>query len=238
MMAAPTDNLYVTGLPAGSDEGRIREVFSAYGGAVSSVRILPANASKTDVAAMVRMETADQAKHLIEHVNGTVPNGLDGVLNIKAANSGGYGGGKGKGGWDSWTPWSMEAQWMFMMQMKGKVGKGKGKGYGGDFKGKGFGKGRGLSDFAAEKKVWVGNLPEAVTFRELQAHFNTIGAAKFALVMKGKGAGTGGVAFATAEEATEAIAKLNGSELMGEKIVVDVWTKKEQEPAVPPEAIA
>lgn len=234
MMAAPTDNLYVTGLPAGSDEGRIREVFSAYGGAVSSVRILPANATKTDVAAMVRMENADQAKYLIENVNGTAPNGMDAVLSIKPANSGGYGG-KGKGGWNSWAPWSMEAQWMFMMQMKGKVGKGKGKGFGGG-PGKGFGKGRGLSDFTADKKVWVGNLPEAVTFRELQAHFNTIGAAKFALVMKGKGAGTGGVAFATAEEATEAIAKLNGSELMGAQIVVDVWTKKEQEPAVPANA--
>ncbi len=41
-----------------------------------------------------------------------------------------------------------------------------------------------------------------VTFRELQAHFP---GSKFATVMSGKGAGTGGVAFGTPEEATAAI---------------------------------
>merc|ERR1719160_2455871 len=94
-------------------------------------------------------------------------------------------------------------------------------------KGKGWGKGKGggLSSFPAEKKVWIGNLPEeGVTFRELQAHFP---GCKFATVMKGKGAGTGGVAFGTPEEATNAIATLNGSTFAGVTIVVDVWTKKE-----------
>merc|ERR1719183_1241685 len=97
--------------------------------------------------------------------------------------------------------------------------------------GKGFGKGKGnsgLRSFPAEKKVWIGGLPETgVTFRELQAHFP---GSKFATVMTGKGAGTGGVAFATAEEATAAIATLNGSTLAGATILVDVWTKREDEP--------
>merc|ERR1719181_1723531 len=93
------------------------------------------------------------------------------------------------------------------------------------YKGKGKGWGQGLISFPAEKKVWIGGLPEeGVTFRELQAHFP---GSKFATVMKGKGAGTGGVAFATAEEAAEAVKKLNGSELKGHKLVVDTWTKKE-----------
>merc|ERR1719168_484719 len=113
----------------------------------------------------------------------------------------------------------MEAQWMFMMQIKGK-----GKGCG-----KGFGKGKGLRSFPAEKKVWVGGLPETVTYQELQAHFP---GSKFATVMKGKGAGTGGVAYATAEEAAEALKTLNGSVLAGSTLIVDVWTKKEDsEPA-------
>merc|ERR1719316_286278 len=94
-------------------------------------------------------------------------------------------------------------------------GKGKGKGWGG-----------GLSDFPSERKVWVGGIPEGVTFKELQAHFSSIGACKFATVMKGKAAGTGGVAFATAEEATTAVQMLNGSMLGGAQIQVDVWTKK------------
>merc|ERR1719163_1950537 len=94
-------------------------------------------------------------------------------------------------------------------------------------KGKGKGWGSGLSSFPAEKKVWIGGLPEeGVTFRELQAHFP---GSKFAAVMKGKGAGTGGVAFATAEEATAAIQTLNGSSLGDATLFVDVWTKKEKE---------
>merc|ERR1719253_861978 len=100
--------------------------------------------------------------------------------------------------------------------------------YYGKGKGKGWGSG-GLRSFPAEKKIWIGGIPEeGVTYKELQAHFP---GCKFATVMKGKGAGTGGVAFATAEEATAAIATLNGSTLEGVTIVVDVWTKKEQEPA-------
>merc|ERR1719486_1702390 len=97
------------------------------------------------------------------------------------------------------------------------------------YKGKGKGKGGGLSSFPAERKVWIGGLPqEGVTFRELQAHFP---GCKFATVMKGKGAGTGGVAFGTPEEATAAIQTLNGSVLAGATLVVDVWTKKEPAPA-------
>merc|ERR1719163_2489676 len=94
-------------------------------------------------------------------------------------------------------------------------------------KGKGKGKNSGLSSFPAEKKVWIGGLPEeGVTFRELQAHFP---GSKFAAVMKGKALGQGGVAFGTAEEATNAIATLNGSVLGGATIVVDVWTTKEKD---------
>merc|ERR1712203_781592 len=90
--------------------------------------------------------------------------------------------------------------------------------------GKGGGKGRsGLSSFPPEKKVWIGGLAEEVTFKELKDHFPN---SKFAAVMKGKGVGTGGVAFATAEEATAAIESLNGSTLAGSTIEVDVWTKR------------
>merc|ERR1719491_802145 len=104
-----------------------------------------------------------------------------------------------------------------MMQYYGK-GYGKGGGKGGSW--------GGLSSFPAEKKVWVGGLPEeGVTFKELLAHFP---GAKFATVMKGASAGCGGVAYGSPEEAAEAIATLNGSTLAGATIVVDVWTKKEK----------
>merc|ERR1719240_939396 len=99
-------------------------------------------------------------------------------------------------------------------------------------KGKGKGKGKkksGLSTFAAEKKVWVGNIPEGTTYQELQAHFGSAGTAKFATVFTGKGKGTGGVAFAEEEEAAKAIKTLNNSTLKGAKIQVDVWQKLEKE---------
>eukprot|EP00928_Gymnodinium_smaydae_P095462 TRINITY_DN821_c0_g1_i1.p1 TRINITY_DN821_c0_g1~~TRINITY_DN821_c0_g1_i1.p1 ORF type:complete len:223 (+),score=74.19 TRINITY_DN821_c0_g1_i1:237-905(+) len=214
--------LHVTGLPAGCDEAQVKQIFSQFG-SVQSVKVLPARSDKPDSAAIVNMASSDRAKWMLENVTGKVPQGLVQPVNIKKKivnndfnkgmnMKGGMWGGKGAWG-------SMMLPWMYQSMMWAK-GKGKGKGYGG-------GQG-GLRTFPPEKKVWVGNLPEeGVTFRELQEHFP---GSKFATVMKGKGAGTGGVAFATAEEAENAIKTLNGSTLAGNTIVVDVWTKKEDEP--------
>merc|ERR1719313_2815069 len=93
-------------------------------------------------------------------------------------------------------------------------------------KGKGKRKGRGLSTFKAEKKVWVGGLPDC-TSKELHEHFKDAGA-KWTEAYGGNSKGSGGVAFKTAEEATNAISTLNGSILKGASIQVDVWTKKEK----------
>merc|ERR1719213_1437477 len=103
-----------------------------------------------------------------------------------------------------------------MMQMMMKGGKGKGKG-----------KGKSLRSFYPEKKVWIGNLPEGVGYKELHEHMKSSGA-KWVEVMKGAGKGTAGAGFGTAEEATAAISALNGSMLNGSRIEVDVWTKKEK----------
>jgi len=210
MASNANSTLHVTGLPVGATEDQVRQIFAQYG-TVASLTVLPTKPEKPDAAAIVTMGNGDQAQWLVDNVNGKAPTGCATALVIKKKiqNSWGKGFGKGYGKMDQWA-------WMQMMAYygyKGGYGKGKGKG------------GGGLSSFPAEKMVWVGGLPEeGVTFRELQAHFP---GSKFATVMKGKGAGTGGVAFATAEEATAAIASLNGSTLEGATIVVDVWTKKE-----------
>merc|ERR1719478_1563753 len=78
-----------------------------------------------------------------------------------------------------------------------------------------------LSHFPADKKVWVGDIPDGVTNRELHEHFKDAGA-KWSESYGGKSKGTGGVAFKTSEEATAAISTLNGSTLKGGTIVVDV----------------
>merc|ERR1719379_1978796 len=106
-----------------------------------------------------------------------------------------------------------------MMKMMGKMGKGKGKGGGG----------KGLNKAKPECKVWVGNLPESVGWKELEEHFKQAGKTKWVEAFKrGKGKGEGGVAYTSAEEATKAISMLNGSILGGQMIQVDVWNKKEK----------
>lgn len=211
--------LYVTGLPTGCDEDKVKDIFGKYG-PVKSVKVLPPNPQKNDVAAIVSMESPEQAKWIIDNISGTTPPGLTEPLEIKAKRQRTFDKGWGKGDGYGYMP-----PWMMMQWMQWGKGKGKGKGWGG---------GGGLSAFPAEKKVWVGGLPETVTYQELQAHFGGATKAKFATVMKGKGAGTGGIAFATPEEATEAIETLNGSILAGVSIVVDVWTKKSDTEPDPP----
>eukprot|EP00930_Biecheleria_cincta_P047190 TRINITY_DN3265_c0_g1_i3.p1 TRINITY_DN3265_c0_g1~~TRINITY_DN3265_c0_g1_i3.p1 ORF type:complete len:233 (-),score=60.01 TRINITY_DN3265_c0_g1_i3:124-822(-) len=217
-----TDNLYVTGFPVGTTEETVKTTFQQYGSVVS-VKVLSSSGDREDVACMVRMAEVEQAKWLIEHLDGNILQGMSTPVNVKparAVGSSGWGKGYGKGwggyggygGVPAGYGWPMMNPWMAYMMMKGK-----GKG----------GKGKSLRDFPAEKKVWVGNLDESVTFRDLHSHFEGVGQGRFAVVMKGKGAGTGGIAFQTKEEADEAIAKYNGTMLAGKEIQVDSWTKKE-----------
>merc|ERR1712039_525644 len=117
-------------------------------------------------------------------------------------------GGKGKGGGKSWTPVWTGFAW---------GGKGKGKS-----------KGKSLKSFDPSVKVWIGSVPEDATWKELQAHMDQAGKTKWVEVFKGKSAGTAAAAYSTAEEASAAIAALNGSVLKSSAIVCDVWEKKEK----------
>jgi len=290
MAAANTDSsLHVTGLPDGVTEEQVTQIFAQYG-TVKSVKVLPKRGDKPDIAAIIDMETAEQAQGLIDTVSGTTPTGLTAPLTIKKkmtswANQAYQAMTAAAAASESTlhvtgiTEGSSEEQITALFAQHGPVKAVKilpkredkpnqaaivemetaeaadsiiqtsptwagdmvvkkkstnwAKGYSYMYQGKGWGKGwgsgGGLRSFPAEKKIWVGGVPEeGVDFKELQAHFP---GSKFATVMKGNGAGTAGVAFETAEEATAAIQTLNGSVLGGATIVVDVWTKKEQEPA-------
>merc|ERR1719421_40938 len=99
--------------------------------------------------------------------------------------------------------------------MMGMMGKGKGKG---KAKGK-----QGLNKVKPECKVWIGNLPEGVGWKELQEHFNQAGQTAWVEAFtRGKGKGEGGAAYKSAEDAQKAISTLNGSVLGGQMIQVDV----------------
>eukprot|EP00928_Gymnodinium_smaydae_P046324 TRINITY_DN30855_c0_g1_i1.p1 TRINITY_DN30855_c0_g1~~TRINITY_DN30855_c0_g1_i1.p1 ORF type:complete len:336 (-),score=52.12 TRINITY_DN30855_c0_g1_i1:74-1081(-) len=81
----------------------------------------------------------------------------------------------------------------------------------------------------ADKQVWVGNLPPTCTYQDLLAHAKMMaGDAKWAEVYKEKGAGTGAVGFATAEDATQAIALLDGSKMGNAVIQCDAWKREKK----------
>jgi len=94
---------------------------------------------------------------------------------------------------------------------------------------KGFGKGRGkgkgknpLKSIDAECKVWVGDIPATVTWKELEAHFNQAGKTRWVEVMP---KGTGCIAYHSPEDAQNALSMLTGSDLGGQIITVDTWQK-------------
>mmetsp|Transcript_72253 Transcript_72253/g.156120 ORF Transcript_72253/g.156120 Transcript_72253/m.156120 type:complete len:108 (+) Transcript_72253:95-418(+) len=97
-------------------------------------------------------------------------------------------------------------------------------GYGG----KGKGKWRWQPPIDPTLKIWIGNLPETATWKELQELGNECGKTKWVDVFKGKGAGTGMIAYTTAEEVTAAMEALKGKEIGGNALEVDVWVKAER----------
>lgn len=76
-------------------------------------------------------------------------------------------------------------------------------------------------------KVWVGGLAEKTSKKVLTKHFADIKKPKIVdLMKKGKAV----VAYESEEDAVAAIAALNGSELDGSTLEVDVWTKPDRPP--------
>jgi len=117
-------------------------------------------------------------------------------------------GGKGKSWGKSWA--SPMQSW----------GKSFGKGWG-----KSKGKGKGKFTCKPDRKVWIGGLSKEVTRGKLVHHFKETVKPAIVEIM---GKGSACISFKTAEDAETAISVLNGSELEGKSIEVDVWTKKEK----------
>merc|ERR1712194_58010 len=84
-----------------------------------------------------------------------------------------------------------------------------------------------LGKIDAAKKVWVGGLNAKTTWKTLEKHFNELLGEKpgvTEILPKGKAC----LAFETEDAASNAIATVNGSELDGKTLEVDVWTQKEK----------
>jgi len=190
----------------------------------------------------VRFSTEEEAQQAIATLNGSTLMGKEltvdswtgpkpytnkgGMAVTGKMKKGGFGpmmGGKGKGkggGKDVSDMWNMFQMMMgssspapMPMMIMPSMG-----GMGGGGKGKSKGKGKSVH---GDKScmIYVGNLARGVEWQELKDHCKQVGTVEFVNV-NGK---SGQVRFATEEEAQNAIAQLNGSELMGKTITVDVW---------------
>jgi RNA recognition motif-containing protein len=103
------------------------------------------------------------------------------------------------------------------------------------FPGKGGGKGFGRTvkvhgDFG--QMVYVGNLPFKAEWQDLKDHMKGVGSVEFVKILTedgtswGRSKGIGCVRYSSAEEASQAVSMLNGSEMMGRALVVDLWSSK------------
>lgn len=72
MQNPPSEALFITGLPKDCTNDFARSIFGQYG-TVKDVNVLPVLAGKEAAAAIVTMTSVDDAKWIVEHVNGNVP---------------------------------------------------------------------------------------------------------------------------------------------------------------------
>jgi len=83
-----------------------------------------------------------------------------------------------------------------------------------------------------KKKLFVGNLPYKVRSTELNQMFAQFGTVVEAIVIEerqtGRSKGFGFVTFSTEEEAQAAVSAMNGHEVEGRALVVNVARPKEQ----------
>eukprot|EP00438_Fugacium_kawagutii_P024312 Skav231057 [mRNA] locus=scaffold768:14280:31063:+ [translate_table: standard] len=96
-------------------------------------------------------------------------------------------------------------------------------GYGGN--GKGWGWSWPPMWIDPEMKIWIGNLPEDCNWKDLQTLGNTVGSTRWVEVFRGKGKGTGMIAYKTAEDVSAAMKALPGQQINGQAIEVDAWQK-------------
>jgi len=194
----PSDNLYISDLPSSVNDDELRVVFSQYG-TVKHSRL-----TSSGGAALIRFATFDEAKWIVENLNGNIPQGLQSPISVKYANAprqdggwqgGGWkGGGKGfdacgKGGFGMWDNYGGLNALAYTLSAKG-FGKGKGYGKGGAVWMPGPKDAKGLvRDLCSggqlpggrkwendENTIFVGGLPEDMSDLEMYVIFAPFGA--------------------------------------------------------------
>lgn len=206
--------VYVGGVPLTAEWQELKDHMKQ-AGEIEFAQILPNDWGQSRGVGFVRYTTEQGAQTAIATLNGSVMPGMKAgkVLEVDmwtgkkpSTFKGGQKGCKGAGKWAPYDVYSV------VQMFSGKTG-----GTTGAW-GKGEGK-TGEQSYDKKNKVWVGNLPTGAEWQELKDHMKQAGTVEY---VKTNGA-TGEVRYSTPEEAQNAIALLNGSELMGGAIIVDVW---------------
>uniref|UniRef100_A0A7S2B7S3 RRM domain-containing protein n=1 Tax=Alexandrium andersonii TaxID=327968 RepID=A0A7S2B7S3_9DINO len=98
-MTDPSERVYVGSLPEGMDDATLKQIFGAYGG----IKDLKNMTQKK--ACILVFDSLEQAKWVVENLDGNMPEGIPTPVNVSYAyggstwNKGGGGGGGGGGSW-------------------------------------------------------------------------------------------------------------------------------------------
>lgn len=228
----PSDNVFVTDLPADFQEGNIAPIFSSYGTVISS-RYLPGDGVKKN-AALIRFASVEEAQWIVDNINGNIPQGLAEPVTVRFASKKGKGGGwKGDGKGDKsnrWEPYN-----------------GGSTDNGGKAEGKGTGKKgkngepecsihtllQGLLQAGAlpggqwsneENALFIGGLPSDTTTDDMYAIFSPFGAipARGIKAMREKDGRCSGIGFVNYVEASsmqQAMLTLDGTQMPDGKVL-------------------
>jgi len=218
MAGIPSDNLFISEIPGEVDQAKVENIFGAYG-TIANVKFLPGQGKH---AALVRFQTVEEAKWIVDNLNGNIPQGISTPVQVKYANSSSKGGGgwnngpAGKGAENRYTPY-------------GKGGATAGKGQAGsiasDTSIKLLKKGLQMAEALPGGKwsndngaLWIGGLPNDTTDLDLYYIFATFGSipaggVRAMLNEDGSCKGFGFVNYIEPKAAQSAIDTLHGTEL-------------------------
>lgn len=86
MQASPSTNVFVGQLPAEISDEMVSEIFGAYGG-IASVKAMPSKVPGGRGAAMITFASVEEAKWIVENLNGNIAQGLTEPIVVKFGNA-------------------------------------------------------------------------------------------------------------------------------------------------------
>eukprot|EP00929_Paragymnodinium_shiwhaense_P010969 TRINITY_DN1160_c1_g1_i1.p1 TRINITY_DN1160_c1_g1~~TRINITY_DN1160_c1_g1_i1.p1 ORF type:complete len:484 (-),score=144.82 TRINITY_DN1160_c1_g1_i1:446-1897(-) len=224
---APSDNLYISGIPSVVDEPTLKNMFESNGYTVQRTRIMQDALGTGYSAACVQVGSIEEAQAAIAQFMGQVIEVEGHGTGPAVESSWGKASGKGgKSGPYSSDDGGMDQMWSMLSAMMG--GKGKDGGKGGKGKGGKDGGGKGGSksqtqimvnyagrDHVPSDNLFVGNLPSAITEQAVRDVFAnqglTITSMRVLFDSHGKGTCGAMVRLTSQPEAEMAISLLNGT---------------------------